>query len=164
MNATAIVYTSNTGFTARYAALLSEKLGLPAYPLADALQRLPAGTPVIFMGWLMAGTIKDHKRAARNLALAAVIGVGLGNAGAQDGAVRKACRIPADTPVFTLQGGMDHARLQGPYRFAIKLLTKAMAAKKARTPDEDRMLALLIRGGDYVSAEQLAPVLAWAAQ
>ena len=33
MNAIAIVYTSNTGFTARYAAMLSEKLGIPAHPL-----------------------------------------------------------------------------------------------------------------------------------
>ena len=29
MNAAAIVYTSQTGFTARYAALLAERTGLP---------------------------------------------------------------------------------------------------------------------------------------
>ena len=34
MKATHIVYTSLTGFTARYAAILADKTGLPALPLA----------------------------------------------------------------------------------------------------------------------------------
>ena len=162
MNATAIVYTSGTGYTARYAALLSEKLGLPAHTLADAVRSLPAGTPVIYMGWLMAGSVKDYKKAARRFAIDAVIGVGLGDTGAQDDAARKACKLPADVPVFTLQGGMDLEKLRGPYKFAIKMLTKGMAAQKNRTPAEDRMLELLQKGGDYVSEKELAAVLAWA--
>ena len=36
MNAAAIVYTSQTGFTARYAALLAERTGLPCRPLKEA--------------------------------------------------------------------------------------------------------------------------------
>ena len=32
MKPTAIVYTSNTGFTAEYAALLGQATGLPVYP------------------------------------------------------------------------------------------------------------------------------------
>lgn len=161
MNVTAIVYTSNAGYTARYAALLSEKTGLPAYPLTDALTRLPKGTPILYMGWLMAGSVKDCRKAARHFAIRCVCGVGLGDTGAQDAAARKACALPADVPVFTLQGGMDHAKLQGPYRFAIKMLTKVMATKKNRTPGEDRMVELLIKGGDYVGAEHLTAVLAW---
>ena len=35
MRPTAIVYTSATGFTARYAALLSRQTGLPAYGLRE---------------------------------------------------------------------------------------------------------------------------------
>ena len=162
MNATAIVYTSETGFTARYAALLAEKLHLPAYPLADALQQLPAGTPGIHMGWLMAGSVVGCKKAQKRFAIAAVIGVGLGDTGAQDAAARKACALPADVPVFTVQGGMDISKLQGPYRFVIRLLPKAVSAKKNRTPDEDKMLALLQKGGDYVSEKELTAVLAWA--
>lgn len=162
MNATAIVYTSATGFTARYAAMLSEKLGLPAYSLADAQKTLSAGTPIIYMGWLMAGSVKDYSKAAKRFSIEAVIGVGLGDTGSQDDAARKACKLPAEAPVFTVQGGMDLQKMQTPYRFAIKLLTKAMAAKKDRTPGEDRMLHLLQQGGDYVSEKELAAVLAWA--
>lgn len=161
MSVNAIVYTSNTGYTAAYARLLAQKTGLPLYTLDEARKALPQGTPILYMGWLMAGSVKDHKKAARHFALQAVCGVGLGDTGAQDDAVRKACALPAEVPVFTLQGGMDHQKLQGPYRFAIKMLTKVMAAKKNRTPGEDRMLELLIKGGDYVSEEHLSAVLAW---
>ena len=164
MNAIHIVYESNTGFTARYAAMLSQKLGIPAAPLAQALKSLPAGTPVIHMGWLMASSVAGYKKAAKRFAIAAVIGVGLGDTGAQDDAARKACKLPAEVPVFTVQGGMELSKLRGPYKFAIKLLTKAMSAKKDRTPGEDRMLALLIKGGAYVSEKELSAVLAWAAK
>jgi hypothetical protein len=162
MNATAIVYTSATGYTARYAALLSEKLALPVHTLADAAKSLPAGTPIIYMGWLMAGSVKDYRKAAKRFAIEAVIGVGLGDTGAQDDAARKACKLPADVPVFTVQGGMDVNKLQGPYRIAIKLLTKAMSAQKNPTPADARMTELLQKGGDYVSEKELTAVLAWA--
>ena len=162
MNATHIVFTSNTGFTARYAAMLSEKLAIPALPLEEAMKSLPAGTPVIHMGWLMAGSVVGCKKARKRFALAAVIGVGLGDTGAQDDAARKACKLPADVPVFTVQGGMDHQKLKGGFKVGITILTKVMAAKKNRTPDEDKMLALLQKGGDYVSEGELAAVLAWA--
>ena len=162
MNAKAIVYVSNTGYTARYAAILSEKLGIPAYPLAEAHKALPAGTDVIYMGWLMAGSVKDCKKAAKRYAIRAVIGVGLGDTGAQDEAARKACALPADVPVFTVQGGMDISRLRGPYKLVIRMLTKAMAGKKDATPGEARMAELLQSGGDFVSERELAAVLAWA--
>ena len=164
MNAKAIVYVSNTGYTARYAALLSGKLGIPAHTLTDAKKTLPAGTPVIYMGWLMAGSVKDCKKAAKRYDVRAVVGVGLGDTGAQDEAARKACALPADVPVFTVQGGMDITKLQGPYRLVIRLLTKAMASKKNATPGEARMAELLQSGGDFVHEKELAAVLAWTEQ
>ncbi|MBQ2953832.1 MAG: hypothetical protein IJE07_09805 [Clostridia bacterium] len=162
MNAKAIVYVSNTGYTARYATILFQKLGIPAHTLPDAQKTLPAGTPIIYMGWLMAGSVKDYKKAAKRFAVEAVIGVSLGDTGAQDEAARKACRLPADVPVFTVQGGMDVTKLRGPYKLAIRMLTKAMAAKKDATPGEARMAELLLSGGDFVSEKELTAVLAWA--
>ena len=40
MNTNAIVYTSNTGYTAQYAKLLGKKTGLPLYSLAEAGAKL----------------------------------------------------------------------------------------------------------------------------
>ena len=39
----AIIYTSNTGSTERYARLLAEQTGLPAYSLTEAKEAVPAG-------------------------------------------------------------------------------------------------------------------------
>ena len=164
MNAKAIVYTSNTGYTARYAVILSEKLELPAHTLAEAKKTLNAGTPIIYMGWLMAGSVKDCKKAAKRFDIQAVVGVGLGDTGAQDDAARKACALPAEVPVFTVQGGMDINKLKGLYKLIIKMLTKVMANKKDATPGEARMAELLQSGGDFVSEKELAAVLAWAAK
>ena len=161
MQPTHIVYTSNTGYTARYAALLSAMTGLPTLPLATAIIQLPADTPILYMGWLMASTVVDCKKAAKRFSIQAVVGVCLGDTGAQDAAARKACALPADVPVFTVQGGMDLDKLQGPYRFAIKVLTRVMAAKKNPSPDEQRMLTLLQQGGDFVREDQLHAVLSW---
>ena len=76
MNAAAIVYTSQTGFTARYAALLAERTGLPCRPLKEAAA-LPRGTAVIYLGWLCAGGIKGLKGARRRFRTAAVCAVGM---------------------------------------------------------------------------------------
>ena len=64
MDINAIVYTSATGFTARYAALLAERTRLPAYELAQAGTALSKRAPVLYLGWLCAGGIKGLKKAA----------------------------------------------------------------------------------------------------
>lgn len=161
----AIVYTSNTGYTAEYARLLGEKTGFPVLSLDEAKPTLPKGSAVIYLGWLMAGQIKGYKKAAKRYRVAAVCGVGLGATGGQDESARKANRVPAEVPVFTLQGGFDFARLTGIYRTMMKTFIKVVGgqleAKADRTPDEDRVLELLHHGGSCVSEAHLAAVLAW---
>ena len=51
----AIVYTSNTGSTAAYAKLLGEQINLPVFPLPQAKDRVPSGSEIIYLGWIMAG-------------------------------------------------------------------------------------------------------------
>ena len=42
----AIIYTSATGHTERYAKMLSEKTGIPAYPAKEAKSALPRGSEI----------------------------------------------------------------------------------------------------------------------
>ena len=77
-----IVYTSNTGHTARYAKLLSEKTALPALSLAEATEKLAKGTPILYLGWLFVGGIRGYKKAAKRYSVCAVCGVGLCDTGA----------------------------------------------------------------------------------
>lgn len=165
MKPTAIVYTSNTGFTAQYARLLAEETGLPVYPLKEAPRALPGGSPVLYLGWLMAGTVQGYGKAVKQFSIPAVCGVGMGANGSQDADIRKANRIPDTLPVFTLQGGFDRSKLRGVYKLMMTVITKTvgkqLARKPHRTPEETDMLELLQSGGSRVSRENLAAVLAW---
>ena len=50
----AIIYTSNTGSTAEYAQLLGKELNLPVHSLQKAKNKVPAGSEIIYLGWIMA--------------------------------------------------------------------------------------------------------------
>ncbi len=155
----AIVYSSNTGHTEQYARLLAEKTGLPCLPLKQARAELPAKTPVVYMGWLIAGFIKDYKKAKRRFDIHVVCAVGLGASGAQTAAVRKANKIPETSEVFTLQGGIAYSKLTGLYKSMIDTLIKVLSKKKNPTAEEQEMLVLLGKEDNYVSLEHLKPVI-----
>ena len=165
MKAKAIVYTSNTGYTAEYARLLGEKTGLPVYALDQAQQKLAAGNRVIYLGWLMAGKVQGYDKASKLYTVAAVCGVGMGATGSQLEDVRKTNGIGEDIPVFTLQGGFDGKRLKGIYKMMMSVMAKTVGKKLAqkidRTPEEDDMLELLLRGGSRVKEDNLDALLQW---
>ena len=165
MNANAIVYTSNTGYTAQYAKMLGKKTGLPVYSLEEAGEKLQAGNCVIYLGWLMAGKVQGYAKAAKRYRIAAVCGVGMGATGSQLADVRKANSLGDELPLFTLQGGFDMSKLKGVYKLMMlvmaKTVGKSLADKQDRTAEEDQMLHLLTQGGSCVSEENLQPVLDW---
>lgn len=53
----AIIYTTNTGSTGRYAKLLENKTGIPAYSLAEAKKKVAVGAKIIYLGWILAGAV-----------------------------------------------------------------------------------------------------------
>ena len=165
MNANAIVYTSNTGYTAQYAKLLGKNTGLPVYSLTEAEEKLPGGNCVIYLGWLMAGKVQGYTKAARRYRIAAVCGVGMGACGSQLADVRKNNNMGDSLPLFTLQGGFDMGKLKGVYKLMMQVMAKtigkSLANKPERTPEEEQMLTLLTQGGNCVSQENLQPVLDW---
>mgnify|MGYP000836896222 FL=1 len=89
----------------------------------------------------------------------------MGQTGTQTDSVRKKSGISVDIPLFTLQGNFDVKKLHGVYRpmmeIMVKTAGKALAEKKARTPDEDDMLDMMRCGGERVKAENLSAVLDW---
>ncbi len=165
MKPNAIVYTSNTGYTAEYARLLGAKTGLPVYTLPEAGDHLAEGSAILYLGWLMAGKVQGYQKAAKRYRVLAVCGVGMGATGSQMQDLRKANRLPDSMPVFTLQGGFDITRLHGVYKLMmttmVKTAGKGLANKADRTPDEDAMLDLMLHGGSRVSEEHLTDVLDW---
>ena len=161
----AIIYTTNTGSTEQYAKLLAQKTGFPAYSLAEAKKRDFAGAEVIYLGWIMAGSVTGYAEAAKRYRVRAVCGVGMGQTGTQTDSVRKKSAVPANIPLFTLQGNFDVKKLHGIYRpmmeIMVKTAGKGLAEKKERTPEEDDMLDMMLHGGERVKAENLSAVLDW---
>ena len=72
----AIFYTSHTGHTQRYAQLLAERTGVPAYSMKEAREKLRPKDEIFYMGWLMAGTVKGVQAAMDRYTIrgAAIVG------------------------------------------------------------------------------------------
>ena len=147
----AIVYTSGTGFTAEYAKMFGEETGLRCLTLKEAKKELAPG----------AENVKGCKKAMKRYSVRAVVGVGLGPCGSRLEEVAAASGT-SGVPLFTLQGGFDLSKLHGVYKLMMKIftgaVTKKLNAKPKRTPDEEKLLALM-RGGSAVSRDNLLPVL-----
>ena len=160
-----IIYTTNTGSAERYALLLAEQTGLPVYSLTEAKKTVSTGAEVIYLGWIMAGSVKGYAEAAKRYRVRAVCAVGMGQTGTRTDSVRKKTAVPADIPLFTLQGNFDVKKLHGIYRpmmeLMVKTVGKGLSEKADRTPEEDDMLDMMRCGGERVKEENLSAVLDW---
>ena len=160
----AIVYTSNTGSTGQYARLLGQETGLPVCSLAEARKALKSGAQILYLGWVMAGSIQGYADAARLYRIPLVCAVGMEPAG-RERELREKNGIPQDAAVFALQGGYAPDRLRGVLKLMMRMITgsvaKKLAAKADRTPEEDDLLDLMQHGGSRVSLEKLAAPLQW---
>ncbi|BDF71776.1 hypothetical protein CE91St41_09960 [Oscillospiraceae bacterium] len=159
----AVVYTSNTGFTARYAEMLGRAAGLPVFDLKGP--SLPErGSDVIYLGWLCAGGVKGLKKALRRWDVRAVCAVGL----APDDPAY-AAKVAADNhlegqSLFYLRGGYSPERLSGLYGLIMKPMSRMVARAPAEDAGAQAMREAFAQGGDWVSEQRLAPVLDWLAQ
>lgn len=161
MEIKAICYTSNTGFTEKYAKMIGDKTGLPVYSLKEAKAKLEKGAPIVYLGWLFANSVSGYKKAAKRFKVCAVCGVGLCDTGALIEEVRKATSLPGNVPLFTMQGGMDKSKLRGIKKMLINMLTKGLASQKERTEQEERMLYLLQTPINFVSEDNIRAFLEW---
>ena len=165
----AIVYTSQTGFTQKYAQLLSAKVGVPAYSAAEAVRQLPRDSEVFYMGWLKAGSVEGLDRAMDRYTIRGAAIVGMSPTG--NGELWTEAKINGGVSdsgghLFYLQGGYAPDRLRGlnrlMMRFVSKSVTKKLLAKGASLTEQDRaMLSLYQNGGDCVREENLNEIVEW---
>ena len=157
----AVVYTSNAGHTAEYAGILGKKTGLPVYTLKEAAKQLEKDTPIVYLGWLFANSIKGYKKAAGLFHISAICAVGLCDTGTAVTEVRKVNSLADSIPLFTMQGGMDKTKLRGIHKLMIHMLTKGLSAQKERSEQDEHMLELITHGKNYVSEENTAAFMEW---
>lgn len=159
----AIIYTTNTGSTAQYAKMLAEKTGLQAFSMEEAKSKVEAGSEIIYLGWIMAAQVKGCKAAAKKYKIRAICAVGMEKTGTRTEEIRGKTCVPAEIPLFTLQGNFNVKKLHGLYRIMmnmmVKMVTKQLGAKADRTQRENEMLEIMLHGGENVREENLKSIL-----
>lgn len=164
-----IVYKSNTGFTREYAEMLAKAEKRKVYALSEALDRLPAGTEVLFMGPLMAGHIEGIDQAVKQFTVKAACGVGMTMPGSPAlASLSKANYVP-DAPIFYLQGGYAPEKVGWLKRRMVNMATKSLRQSlqdkgSKRTPQEQANLDMLLKGGSFVAYQNLTPIREWMAR
>lgn len=166
----AIIYTSNTGFTRKYAQMLSEKLSLPAYNagLGEDKKSLSKSDDVIYMGWISANKIEGLKKAARRYNIRAVCPCGISeNADSIMKDLRAKNSIADDMPVFYLRGGMDFSKLTGVQKKMLMVFGNVLKKTVETGTDEaerkkaKELIKILDKGADFTDRMKLRPVIEW---
>ncbi|WP_288517744.1 flavodoxin domain-containing protein [uncultured Treponema sp.] len=161
----AIIYTTNTGSAEQYAKMLAEETGLSVFSMEEAKSEVEEGSEIIYLGWIMAAQVKGYKTAAKKYKIRAVCAVGMEKTGTRTEEIREKTCVPAEVPLFTVQGNFNVKKLHGLYRLMmsmmVKMVTKQLGAKTDRTQRENEMLEIMLHSGENVRKENLAEVLDW---
>ena len=160
-----IVYRSNTGFTREYAEMLGRAEKIKVYSVTEAERSLESGTEIFYMGPLLAGHIEGVDQAVKRYQVRGVCGVGLSPSGRQVlETISRANYVP-NAPISYLQGGWATKKVGWLQRRMVGMATRglrqSLQQKRERTPQEQRQLDLLLRGGSCVAFRNLTPLLEW---
>lgn len=164
----AIVYTSNTGHTKKYAEILSTKTGIPVYDIKAVGQKLSENDEIIYMGWVKASTLVGFDKAKKHYNIKAVCAVGLGYPDEKIVATIANRHHIENAKVFYLQGGFDINKLHGFNKILMKMMSKALGssvAKKENKSEEDmqtlKTVEMINCGADCVKEENLDNIIKW---
>jgi hypothetical protein len=164
----AIVYNSRTGSCRRYAEELSKALELPVY----SLDQLPAALDgeVIFVSWLMAGSITGYAKLIKKASVAAVCAVGMAPVlenSVQQG--RQKNRIPGSVAYFCLQGGFHMDKLPLGMQLVMRAVCKDIARKlevkmktAALNEQEQATYTMATQGAGEPASWDVSEIVAWA--
>ncbi len=129
---TSIVYVTNTGTSKAYAEMLGEKTGYGVYAYGE---EIPAGSEVIFIGWVMAGTVQGLTQAREKYGeLKAVIAVGMLVSDKQSAELKE--KNAVTEPFFFIPGAFDMKKLTGMYKMMMGMMVKMMKGKLKEAGDE----------------------------
>lgn len=141
-----IIYCSNSGSAKRYAELLSEKT---SFACVDISKRTSVSSEeeIIFIGWILAGTIQGLKEARESFRnIKAVCGVGMMKGEKNASEVKE--KNALTEPYFFLTGDFDINKLKGMYKMMMGMMMKMMKSKAKESSDGkgEEMIKLLENG------------------
>ena len=169
---TLIIYTSQTGFTKKYADWLAQKTGGDLLDLKDAQKKNDAFfedyEAIVYGGWVMAASVVKVKwflnRAAswkgKKLAIYCVGGSPNDN---PDVEVMLKNMLDQEQreyiKAFYCQGGFNYERMNAPSRLAMKMFVSALKKKKDPTEEEKIMTEMVAKSYDISDEKYLEPLI-----
>ena len=164
---TAVIYTSQTGFTKQYAEWVSEEVQGDCMTVAEAEKKDLSGyDAIVFGGWCFAGSIKKldwfKKKAAqwadKKKVVYAVGASPLENPELQEG-LRKNFTDEewAQISVFYCPGGLCYEKMSGVSRVMMKMFVRMLAKNKSEK--EQAMAKMLSKSYDISDRKYIAPMV-----
>ncbi|MBD5560107.1 MAG: flavodoxin [Clostridia bacterium] len=167
---TIVVYTSQSGFTRRYAEWIAQAAGADCMDLKEAARAdLTAYDAVVFGGSALAGTIRRlgwlRRRAAglagRKLIVFCVGASPIDDPGRIEADLSRNLQAPEfqNVQAFYCPGGLDYSRMPVSGRAAMGLLRATLKLKRRKTEDEQKMLAMISSSYDISDRKYIEPIL-----
>lgn len=169
---TLIVYTSQTGFTQRYAEWLAEEMKADILNLKEAQKKdktyFDSYDAIIYGGWAMAGTVTKVKwfldKASswedKRLALFCV-GGGPNDSPDIEEMFNKTLNDNQKKHIktFYCQGGFNYEKMNAPSKMAMKMFVSSLKRKINQTEDEKKMVEMISSSYDISDKKFIAPIV-----
>ncbi len=153
-----VVYESKTGFTRKYAEMLSTKTGYRALPVKE-IAAADKDEEIIFLGWIKAGKIQGLNK-VRKFNLKAVCATGTARSPEPSAEALIARNRIKNVPFFYLRGGcLPLKELKGMDRILMIMFVSALKLIKNKDEETEEKIAFIENGYDGVKEENLEPVI-----
>ena len=169
---TLIIYTSQTGFTKKYAQWIAERMHADLLELTEARKKaaefFEAYQAIAYGGWAMAGTLVKvkwflDKAAAWKDKRLAVFCVGGSPNDNPDIAIMLRKLLTDDQrqyiAAFYCQGGFNYEKMNAPSRLAMKLFVGMLKRKKDATEAEKTMAQMIASSYDISDIKYTDPIV-----
>ena len=150
-----IVYKSNTGHTKQYAEMLGDSLKVPVFELKEAKSKLSENDEIVFLGWVCATKIQGLSKIKKyNVKCIGAVGAYPTEKNYIE-SLRQANKVNVE--LFYLRGGLNFNKLTGLKKKVLQFVGNMI--EKENNAENQEMIKLFKNGANYVSEENLKPML-----
>lgn len=156
----AIVYSSKSGHTYKYANELASRLSLPLLTIRKARRVLKKNDEIIFMSWVCEDRIVGYEKLAK-FVVKCVVAVGILP---QSSEVEVELRHHnfISSKLFYLRGGINKKKLSLRQRITLNVIKNSLIFEKSDsglTKAKDSALEAIINDLDYTDLDDLLPII-----
>ncbi len=171
---TIVIYTSQTGFTKRYAEWIAERMNADILDLKEAKKKpdsfFGGYDAIVYGGWCMAGKVAKStwflgKAPGCKGKKLAVFAVGCSPDGTPEVAESLKQLLTDEQrqyiKAFYCQGGINYERMSFPYRMAMKMFANSLKNRKNATAKEKEMGEFIAQNHDLADIRFIEPIIAY---